>query len=102
MIDQVISEDQDYVTWKLQNLRTGGTSINNQLNKYPKYKYQKTRINQQDPDSINKVPENLIFPQDILQQQTQNSNYEDTNTNEDENEKTCAGRTIQALGNQLG
>ncbi|EJS42414.1 taf11p [Saccharomyces arboricola H-6] len=86
MIDQVISEDQDYVTWKLQNLRTGGTPINNQLNKYPKYKYKKKKISQQDPDSINKVPEELIFPQDILRKQTQNNKYEEANENDDKDD----------------
>ena len=101
MIDQVISEDQDYVTWKLQNLRTGGTPVNNQLIKYPKYKYQKSKMNQQDPDSINKVPENLIFPQDIIQQQTQNNNYENANGNEDVNEKLKQDEQFKLLVTNL-
>lgn len=101
MIDQVISEDQDYVTWKLQNLRTGGIPSKNQLNEYPKYKFKKSKINQQDPDSINKVPENLIFPRDILQKQIQKSNHESGHGNDDKEDNLTQDEQFKLLVTNL-
>ncbi|CAI4049279.1 hypothetical protein SUVZ_13G1220 [Saccharomyces uvarum] len=101
MIDQVISEDQDYVTWKLQSLRTGGVPMDSQLNKYPKYKYKKAKISQQDADSINKVPENLIFPQDILQMQAKNNNRENPNGSDDSDERLPQDEQFKLLVTNL-
>ncbi|CCH60661.1 hypothetical protein TBLA_0D01530 [Henningerozyma blattae CBS 6284] len=46
MINQILSEDNEYVNWKLKNLRTGGT-MNNYINEY------KEKINQMNENGMN-------------------------------------------------
>lgn len=87
MIDQVVSEDQEYVSWKLKNLRTGGTMnlymqdqikemrddrqdsrfVTNQTSFYNRnLKDQVPRVSSK--DKINEVPSNLRFPRDFYEE----------------------------------
>ncbi|QLG72803.1 hypothetical protein HG535_0D05120 [Zygotorulaspora mrakii] len=83
MIDQVLNEDQEYVSWKLKSLRTGGTmnshmedlSGNAQSNdpsnsEHLVYQAQNkrrhpNRISKSRPDRINEVPKTSRFPRDF-------------------------------------
>ena len=68
MIDQVLSEDQDYVAWKLKELHTGGT-MNTFLNPQD---YTFGSGNEEPPEApangINSVPEDLAFVSDIYKE----------------------------------
>lgn len=96
LINQVISEDQEYVTWKLKDVRTGGT-MNAYLNDFMKNEYDQEdgssaediadahaaeaplqrvrkrnggptgRVSKASP--INSVPKNVQFPRDIYDSQ---------------------------------
>lgn len=78
MIDQVVSEDQEYVSWKLKSMRTGGT-----MNSYMQDFLRKTKENNNPPtdssaedhssneDEINHVPRNICFPRDFYEEALQ-------------------------------
>ncbi|CCE89741.1 TATA-binding protein-associated factor TAF11 TDEL_0A04090 [Torulaspora delbrueckii] len=78
MIDQVVSEDQEYVSWKLKSMRTGGT-----MNSYMQDFLRKTKENNNLPmdssaedhspseDEINHVPRNICFPRDFYEEALQ-------------------------------
>lgn len=87
MIDQVVSEDQEYVSWKLKSLRTGGTmnsymqdQVNEMrantkdsrftVNEVPFYgnDTNNERPNRNNSDRINEVPSNLRFPRDFYEE----------------------------------
>ncbi|QLQ78313.1 hypothetical protein HG537_0A05600 [Torulaspora globosa] len=87
MIDQVVSEDQEYVSWKLKNLRTGGTMnsyMQDQINEMRDDRKESRfvmnqesfyRTNREDQipqvsskDEINEVPSNLRFPRDFYEE----------------------------------
>ncbi|QLL30749.1 hypothetical protein HG536_0A05640 [Torulaspora globosa] len=87
MIDQVVSEDQEYVSWKLKNLRTGGT-----MNSYMQDRIKEMQGDRKDSrfltnqasfydtdldgqipkvsskGEINEVPSNLRFPRDFYEE----------------------------------
>lgn len=64
MVDQVLSEDQDYVSWKLKELRTGGT-MNSFLNAQ-EYTFGPGPEPVQVPgNGVNAVPSDLAFISDI-------------------------------------
>ncbi|SCU91954.1 LAFA_0F06942g1_1 [Lachancea sp. 'fantastica'] len=76
LISQVISEDQEYVSWKLKDVRTGGT-MNAYLNEFKNQNFaghgrRRTKDNfgkiKKTPH-INSVPRNLHFPRDIHDEQ---------------------------------
>lgn len=79
MIDQVVSEDQEYVSWKLKNLRTGGTmnlymqdrlkemQDNKKEDQVTSYESNE-RIPKDATDKINEVPSNLRFPRDFYEE----------------------------------
>jgi len=63
MIEQVLSEDQDYVSWKLKENRTGGT-MNAFLN-FDNYNFGPGPEPEQVPDNkLNRVPADLTFVED--------------------------------------
>lgn len=71
MIDQVLSEDYDYVSWKLKELRTGGT-MNAFLN-FDDYRFGPSR----EPikalkNRINGVPKDLAFIGDVYDETIKN------------------------------
>lgn len=78
MINQILSEDQDYVSWKIKDLRTGGT-MNTflpsdivhydqaQVKKLQKLESKRNNKIVKKP-SVNKVPTNLTFVRDIYQE----------------------------------
>lgn len=64
MIDQVLSEDHDYMSWKLKEIRTGGT-MNTFLN-MNNYNFGPGSEPQQVSDNkLNKVPSDLTFVKDV-------------------------------------
>ncbi|CCC70601.1 hypothetical protein NCAS_0F01170 [Naumovozyma castellii] len=73
MINQVLSEDQDYVTWKLKNSRTGGT-----MNSYvpstwtPSRIESKGRVQKKRSAKINSVPRDFKFHKDIFDETKEN------------------------------
>lgn len=75
MIDQIISEDQDYVSWKIKDLRTGGTMntfVPSDIDHYEplREKYNKESLeNKAQHIQINRVPKNLTFIRDIYETQ---------------------------------
>ncbi|SCU89136.1 LANO_0D04016g1_1 [Lachancea nothofagi CBS 11611] len=87
LINQVVSEDQEYVTWKLKDVRTGGT-MNSYLNDFfdNPHSSNSGKINRDESHNtlgrnngvdgkikktthINSVPKNLRFPRDIHNEQ---------------------------------
>ena len=82
MIDQVLNEDQEYVSWKLKSMRTGGTMNSYMQNVIPaenrskftmdepvffEYKSRDQRprkIFKKRSNKINDVPKDLKFPRD--------------------------------------
>lgn len=83
MIEQIISEDQDYVSWKIKDLRTGGTMNTfvpsdiihyKPIRKKQRYNPTTTTINNNQitartHDKINRVPQGLTFIRDIYEDQ---------------------------------
>ncbi|CCF58474.1 hypothetical protein KAFR_0E03220 [Kazachstania africana CBS 2517] len=75
MINQVLSEDQEYVAWKLKDLRTGGT-MNNFISQSQIDTTSSQRTNEVSKmPHLNSVPKNLHFMRDI---------YDRLNANDDE------------------
>lgn len=65
MIEQVLSEDQDYVSWKIKNLRTGGTMNNFLPSDIVDSSVTRERNERISYNKINKVPSDLTFVRDI-------------------------------------
>lgn len=86
MIDQVVSEDQEYVSWKLKSMRTGGT-MNSYMQDFVKQLEEERKSgmgasiddvkniqqehNSNNKDEINRVPANVRFPKDFYEETSQ-------------------------------
>ncbi|CAL9730965.1 transcription initiation factor TFIID subunit 11 [Monosporozyma unispora] len=72
MIDQIISEDQDYVSWKIKDLRTGGTMntfVPSDIEHYEPLRENYNQETQENHKQINEVPKNITFVRDIYEAQ---------------------------------
>lgn len=79
MIDQVVSEDQEYVSWKLKSMRTGGTMNSYmqdilsgiQEDKDNGFQSIGEGVRPADGDEINHVPNNIRFPREFYEEALQ-------------------------------
>ncbi|CCK69424.1 TATA-binding protein-associated factor TAF11 KNAG_0C03130 [Huiozyma naganishii CBS 8797] len=68
MIDQILSEDQEYVSWKVKDLRTGGTMNSFLPSDIGRLDYSSLPIMDKD-EEVNRVPDNLTFVPDVYRDQ---------------------------------